>query len=312
MKIRTLLLVSSLTVLAMIGVWAWRERSRVTPSYSQNGDTALNAVPTLPPKTNSIRSNEQSEQQSDPLSELRALKDRTPDWSVVKRLTSADEPVIIDSFLSETNILDRRSWIWAMAAIGGSNSVEVLWQSLTNNYKGEFLSSNPSGSPMDREWVLLQTAQALGLVAQRADNALPLLVRGSDPAFWKSNITWQSARPSGSVTMLTSECIQALGLAGRSESFVIINEARRMSLTGSSGAELDRIKKYSSSFVQAAFYQSEIKRVGVDAFMESYFRGQISDLWYDWSGTPEGSNWVAWSRQLNGLSSPAVRARVVH
>jgi hypothetical protein len=303
------------TVFGFVGgicVWFWLDRS---PSSSEAGRAEAPAE--VSGQTNSTEQNEAdeksvSQRHNDALLQLRASPDRIPEWSLIRQLDSPDEPRIIESFLAETNILRRRAWIWAMAAVGGSNSIQVLWRSLTNDYKGDYFSSNPPGTDEDREWLLLDTVRALGLVSQRSESALPLLIQGSNPEFWKSNITWQSVHPSASVTMFTSECIQGLGLVNHPQGIELVSAARRASATNSSGLEYERAKNFSSSYVQAAFYQSEVRRAGAVSFTESYFRGQVSDLWYDWSGTSEGSNWVAWSRQLQGLPPSTGRVHVTH
>ena len=117
-------------------------------------------------------------------SRLKAIVDlhnQMPRPEQILNLSSADAAILADVYRQTTNLADRSSLTWALGVAGNEETVELLKNTLTNEFKDRQLTSG-KGEPDNEELVMFDTLKAMGLLAARYDSARDFVLQGTDPA----------------------------------------------------------------------------------------------------------------------------------
>jgi len=194
-----------------------------------------------------------------------------------------------------------RSIVWALGAAGDTNAVIPFIYSLTNDYRGRRLTSGwPEAS--NEEQTLFDTVKVLGVLSRQSDIAYDFVTNGTDPWFWKRTVTWNSTNGRDTVGVLTDSSIQAVGLSGRDDSFKFIEDLKAKDMINRTGDRIEGARNFNGAVVDAAFYNSYIRREGYEKFRARFFAAGFMEEFENWTRTDEGKTWQVWYKEAEKQS----------
>lgn len=143
--------------------------------------------------------------------------DEMPALAVLAKLTVDDEAVLLAEYRRKTNMSERCALFWSLAFLGGDASLNAFKHTLTDEYAGRRVGSNPDPENFGEELILRQLVWAIGVMAQKNDKAFDLLKQGTDPWYWHKTAKWKTAFAGDLSGQLAVGTMQAIGMSGRKE-----------------------------------------------------------------------------------------------
>ena len=227
-----------------------------------------------------------------------------PLWEELAGLLPKDLPQLKEAYRSTTNLLEKHAVTWALAFVGDEEAVQLFQKTLLADYAGKVLVGAEGGVGGDEAIMMEATIWALGLLANRHENAWEFLKQGTDPWFWKRNALWRSSYDYGTSGLLTTACIQGVGLSGRPEAEKLLETFKSQPLLDPTESP-EIARSFAGDVLQAAFYLSIIKSDGMDGFRRWFFQPAIdyvdkNDRFTLWSSKPAvQEKWGEWYEKKN-------------
>ena len=233
-------------------------------------------------------------------SHLKALVDlhgQMPRPEQILNLTTADRTTLTEVYQQITNLADRTSLTWALGMAGNEETVELLKNTLTNEFKGRQLTSG-KGEPGNEESVMFDTLKAMGLLAARYDSARDFVLQGTDPAYWATNVNWTTSGGNNTVGLLTIYSIMAVGQSGRDDVPDLLTQIAERDLIHLTPKNVAGGLTFEGSMMQAAYFSYYIQEYGMNDFQKHFIAMQQGKYWNEWSVTDEGKRWQSWAAQV--------------
>ena len=233
-------------------------------------------------------------------SRLKAIVDlhnQMPRPEQILNLSSADAAILADVYRQTTNLADRSSLTWALGVAGNEETVELLKNTLTNEFKGRQLTSG-KGEPDNEELVMFDTLKAMGLLAARYDSARDFVLQGTDPAYWATNANWTTSGGNNTVGLLTIYSIMAVGQSGREDVPDLLAQIAERDLIHLTPKNVAGGLTFEGSMMQAAYFNYYIQKYGLDDFQKDFITMQQGKYWNEWSVTDDGKRSQSWAAQV--------------
>lgn len=193
----------------------------------------------------------------------------------------------------QTEDLEQKVKIFRWLALRGDGSIAPLMiETLTQKYKGKALS-------IGEEMNMLSIAILLGQVAAHSDEALRLLLDGSEPAYWSRDPPWRFTGSGYNPTVLAGFCIKGLMRSGSEKAKSLLDKFKSAP-AGSIDPELAR------HIADAAFSFAQIRDLGLErALDEVLSHGDTLVRYYmEWGKTDEGKQWAQWLFEQGARGTP--------
>lgn len=295
MKIKPILLTLLVLLVLCLSWWRWGYVPKKETDKPNWADTRHSDKK---PSRETIQQIEQAK--NDP--RLRMLfahpTSRTPLWTL-RTLRESDEAVLLAAYKNTTNLLERTSLTWALAYIGSDASFAALKHTLTDEFKGQLITSHSYSETTSETDLMFNTVEALGLMAARNDAAFAFLQQGADPWFWQRSVGWKSHQGPSDYGLLTSRAIRAIGMSGHKEVPDILEALSKQPLENSPDPANGR-RTFNGAVCRAAFENAFIRDRGREAFLEWWDFKFDDDAGVNdggrkqWQATPEGKKWTEW------------------
>ena len=177
---------------------------------------------------------------------------------LLAKLSTKDQPVLMQLYLQSTNAFERNSLTMALGMIGDEEVVALFKNDLTQEPEWNSL---PSGYPnkADAENALCNTVKAMGFLAAKYDSAYDFIKQSADLKFWRDQIPWANSLGSDTAGMLTSYSIGAIGQSGRPDVPQVLEQFKIWTMANQASENDPTARTFSGSVVQAAFYYDVIQ-----------------------------------------------------
>jgi hypothetical protein len=157
-------------------------------------------------------------------------------------LNEADISALIARYRSIASITNKAGIADALARRGDGRVVDLFWDTLTREYASRrFGESRPETMEC---FHLMTLVSYLGLQARQSERAFDVLKRGTDPAFWNTNVSWRfHGHPAA--TYLVGDSINGLSWSGREDAWNFILGLKEK-------ADSAYLREYSGAIMDAA------------------------------------------------------------
>lgn len=288
-------------IIAALMLHGCRKSSATDQTAPQQGeDLQTSAQPNSKPASRTNRSS--SIAQDEILRPLFSSARSRPSLDVLQMLRPEHRTELTDYYRSHHSPLERHAITWALGFVGDDESVALLINALTNDYREKKLIGSSGGIGGNEESAVQNTIYALGFLGARYDSAFKFLTNATTARFWATNGAWLSERGTDEFGILAGRAIVAIGMTGRREVPDILAAMKEQPLKNDLDAS-SLARTLEGPVVDAAFYYSMIRDRGLDAFLHRFFgSGEPFDAdgsFRKWQGTEEGKSWMEWykSRQ---------------
>lgn len=222
-----------------------------------------------------------------------------PKVAEVPLLTAENEARLIELYRSIPSAWNKQHIIRILAFGGCSPSAQVLLETLTREYAGVEITLGDAA-------VLDFVPVLSGILARRNDDALALLVQGSNPEFWVNTVMWKrdSSSSAREAAVLTGKCIQGLCVSGRPEGRKIFEFYRDHPEQTVFVHPNGEVHCFSGGVIDAAFMKAIVSEVGLEEMMDQivYDPDILLRRFSDWRhGTAGGRSWDAWDSQARAF-----------
>jgi hypothetical protein len=212
-----------------------------------------------------------------------------PNVSLLRQIQPEDVAVLLQTYEARTNVVDREALIWALGKVGDRRVVERFKQALLTDYSGATLTSREQTTY--RAHILM-----LGVLGKDHESAFEFIKQGTSPLFWKATLRWQSATPAEPHVSCAGTCISALGLTGRPEVRLILEQLKTSDLSDPSNTNPLR-RSNEGAVVSAAYYLDAIEEIGRDKFLEQYYGPIDVAPMMRWRTSEKARPWVEWKQR---------------
>jgi hypothetical protein len=219
--------------------------------------------------------------------ELLRNPNRAQDLSLMTNVDPAWVDVLVNAYSSTPEFTNRGGLIRALSFIGDDRACGLFLNTLTNEMKGRVFSVRETR-------FATSLTVCFGILARRSDAAYRFIIdQGSWPSFWAQHRSWKRAEADELVNdQLAGGCIESLGYSERPDLDAVLEELK-------SRHEEGFPRQFTGAIVQAAFYQSVIRKYGfIRACDLVLWNPNTSfDEFVRWIQSPQGKSWEEWSNR---------------
>jgi hypothetical protein len=208
----------------------------------------------------------------------------------VASLDAASETALIARYRQATSIQTKFSILVVLAYGGTARSIPLFTNALLREFSGRIVTA-------EEHSMLMDIPVRLGMLAHREPEAVQILLRGTEPAFYEGVDLFRCADRSPNIGLLQGRCIVALAFSGRPEVKEFFDDC--YAHPGKVAAtDLD------VPIRDAVFYGWVIDRYGWERAMDEVLNDQMRRLAQmdAWRSTPEGKRWaIDWRKKVEAL-----------
>jgi hypothetical protein len=216
---------------------------------------------------------------------------RYPKVEDLLALRPRDVDILLAQYRAQAEVTNRVALALALSATGSRKALDALIHTLSVEYAGVALSGRGPQA-------MQSTVRAIGVIAEKDDEAFSFLVAHTDPSSWRQAGFREWTAGDGLDDYMDDAmarvAVLSLGLSGRPEAVDI--------LRGLARKETTNLESVAGSIVEGMFHASFIATHGREEFWRKFLAGTAyADEFARWvQDAEEGRHWLEWMRQIDG------------